>query len=46
MSPNDATKLEQIYFKLSVKYNHPLDVDKSQLPKVTTIIQFLLTPKE
>ncbi|GBC10418.1 hypothetical protein RclHR1_09610005 [Rhizophagus clarus] len=37
MSPNDATKLEQIYFKLSVKYNHPIGVDELQLPKGTTI---------
>ncbi|GES96989.1 hypothetical protein RCL_jg4115.t1 [Rhizophagus clarus] len=36
MSPNDATKLEQIYFKLSVKYNHPIGVDELQLPKDPT----------
>ena len=38
MSPNIATKLEQIYSKPSVKYNRPIvGVDKSQLPKSTTI---------
>ncbi|UZO23114.1 uncharacterized protein OCT59_015458 [Rhizophagus irregularis] len=45
MSPNDATKLEQIYSKLSVKYNRPIGVDEPQLPKNTTI-QFLLAPGE
>jgi hypothetical protein len=33
ISPNDATKLEQIYFKPSVKYNRPIGVDEPQLPK-------------
>ncbi|CAG8622588.1 71_t:CDS:2 [Acaulospora morrowiae] len=28
MSPNDATKLERIYSKLSVKYNHPIGVNE------------------
>ena len=37
MSSNDFTKLEQIYFKPSVKYNHPIGIDESQLPKGTTI---------
>ncbi|CAG8617407.1 12816_t:CDS:2, partial [Acaulospora morrowiae] len=33
MSPNDATKLERIYSEASVKYNRPIGVDESQLPK-------------
>ncbi|GBB91267.1 hypothetical protein RclHR1_18440002 [Rhizophagus clarus] len=33
MSPNDATKLERIYSKTSVKYNHLIGIDKPQLPK-------------
>src|SRR6266540_7409509 len=37
MNPNDATKLEQIYSKPSVKYNRPIGIDESQLPKGTTI---------
>ncbi|UZO05881.1 uncharacterized protein OCT59_026219 [Rhizophagus irregularis] len=45
MSPNDITKLEQIYSKLSVKYNRPIGVDEPQLPKGTTI-RFLLAPEE
>ncbi|EXX60038.1 hypothetical protein RirG_183570 [Rhizophagus irregularis DAOM 197198w] len=45
MSLNDATKLERIYSKPSVKYNHPIGVNKSQLPKSTTI-RFLLAPGE
>ncbi|GES92579.1 hypothetical protein RCL_jg28906.t1 [Rhizophagus clarus] len=45
MNPNDATKLERIYSKPSVKYNHPIGVDELQLPKGTTI-QFLLAPGE
>ncbi|PKC59757.1 hypothetical protein RhiirA1_399702, partial [Rhizophagus irregularis] len=45
MSPNDATKLEQIYSKPSVKYNRPIGVDEPQLPKGTTI-RFLLAPGE
>ena len=43
MSPNDATKLERIYSKPSVKYNRPIGVDEPQLPKGTTI-RFLLAP--
>ncbi len=45
MSPNDVTKLEQIYFKPSVKYNRPIGIDELQLPKGTTI-RFLLAPGE
>src|SRR4051812_4186101 len=45
MSPNDATKLEQIYSKPLVKYNRPIGVDELQLPKGTTI-QFLLASGE
>ena len=45
MSPNDATKLERIYSKLSIKYNRPIGVDEPQLPKDTTI-RFLLAPGE
>ncbi len=45
MTPNDVTKLERIYSKLSVKYNHPIGVNEPQLPKGTTI-QFLLVPGE
>ncbi|RIA95035.1 hypothetical protein C1645_817279 [Glomus cerebriforme] len=30
---NDVIKLERMYFKPSVKYNHPIGTDKSQLPK-------------
>ena len=45
MSPNDATKLERIYSKPSVKYNRPIGVDEPQLPKGTTI-RFLLAPGE
>ena len=45
MSPNDATKLELIYSKPSVKYNRPIGVDEPQLPKGTTI-RFLLAPGE
>ena len=37
MSPNNATKLERIYFKLLVKYNHPVGIDKLQLSKGTTV---------
>ncbi|PKY36462.1 hypothetical protein RhiirB3_459126, partial [Rhizophagus irregularis] len=33
MSPNNATKLKQIYFKPSVKYNRPIGIDEPQLPK-------------
>ncbi len=29
MSPNNITKLERIYSKLSVKYNHPIGIDES-----------------
>ena len=28
MSSNDITKLEWIYFKLLVKYNHPISIDE------------------
>ncbi|CAG8723088.1 37625_t:CDS:1 [Gigaspora margarita] len=28
MNPNDATKLEQVYSKPSVKYNRPIGVDE------------------
>ncbi|GES82750.1 hypothetical protein RCL_jg11559.t1 [Rhizophagus clarus] len=45
MSPNDATKLERIYSKPSVKYNRPIGINEPQLPKGTTI-QFLLAPEE
>ncbi|PKK62885.1 hypothetical protein RhiirC2_789705 [Rhizophagus irregularis] len=45
MSPNDATKLERIYSKLSVKYNHPIGIDEPQLPKGTTV-RFLLAKRE
>src|SRR3954463_5951556 len=45
MSPNDATKLERIYSKPSVKYNRPIGVDELQLPKGTTI-RFLLASRE
>ncbi|GES92084.1 hypothetical protein RCL_jg28522.t1 [Rhizophagus clarus] len=45
MNPNDATKLERIYSKPSVKYNRPIGVDEPQLPKGTTI-RFLLAPEE
>ena len=45
MSPNDATKLEQIYSKPSVKYNRPIGVNESQLPKGTTV-RFLLAKGE
>src|SRR6266542_6246294 len=31
MTPNDTTKLERIYSKLSVKYNRPIGVDEPQL---------------
>ena len=37
MSLNDVTKLEQIYSKLSVKYNRPIGIDELQLPKSITI---------
>ena len=37
MNPNDATKLERIYSKLSVKYNRPIGIDEPQLPKGTTV---------
>ena len=37
MSPNNITKFEQIYFKPSVKYNHPIGIDEPQLPKSTTV---------
>ncbi|GBB89532.1 hypothetical protein RclHR1_16240001 [Rhizophagus clarus] len=36
MSPNDATKLEQIYSKPSVKYNRPIGINEPQLPKDPT----------
>ena len=45
MSPNDTTKLERIYSKLSVKYNRLIGVNELQLPKGTTI-WFLLAPRE
>ena len=45
MSPNDATKLERIYSKPSVKYNHPIGIDEPQLPKSITV-RFLLAPGE
>ncbi|KAF0348028.1 hypothetical protein F8M41_015637 [Gigaspora margarita] len=45
MSPNDATKFEQVYSKPSVKYNRPIGVDEPQLPKGSTI-RFLLTSGE
>ena len=45
ISPNDVTKLERIYSKPSVKYNRPIGVDESQLPKGTTI-RFLLAPRK
>src|SRR6266496_4646441 len=45
MSLNDATKLERIYSKLSVKYNRPIGIDEPQLPKNTTV-RFLLVPEE
>ena len=45
MSSNNATKLERIYFKLSVKYNRPKGVDESQLLKGTTI-RYLLASGE
>ena len=45
MSPNDATKLERIYSKPSVKYNRPIGIDELQLPKSTTV-RFLLAPGE
>ncbi|CAG8792568.1 39658_t:CDS:2, partial [Gigaspora margarita] len=45
MSPNDATKLKQVYSKPSVKYNRPIGVYKLQLSKSTTI-RFLLAPGE
>ena len=28
MRPNNVMKLEKVYFKSSVKYNHPIDIDK------------------
>ncbi|CAB4494751.1 unnamed protein product [Rhizophagus irregularis] len=34
MSPNNATKLERIYSKPSVKYNHPIDDSGPQRPFV------------
>ncbi len=37
MRPNDTMKLERVYSKLSVKYNHPIGVDESQLLKGTTV---------
>jgi hypothetical protein len=37
MSPNDATKLERIYSKPLVKYNHPIGIDEPQLLKSTTV---------
>ncbi|CAB4403226.1 unnamed protein product [Rhizophagus irregularis] len=33
ISPNNATKLERIYSKPSVKYNRPIGVNEPQLPK-------------
>jgi len=45
MSPNDATKLERIYSKPSVKYNRPIGIDEPQLPKGTTV-RFLLAKGE
>ncbi|CAG8760042.1 24484_t:CDS:1, partial [Gigaspora margarita] len=41
MSPNEATKLERVYSKLSIKYNRPIGVDELRLSKSTTI-RFLL----
>ena len=29
MSPNNAIKLERIYSKSLVKYNHPIGIDES-----------------
>ena len=37
MRPNNAIKLERMYFKSSVKYNHPIGVDEPQLLKGTTV---------
>ncbi|PKY60919.1 hypothetical protein RhiirA4_485218 [Rhizophagus irregularis] len=45
MSPNDATKLERVYSKPSVKYNRPIGADEPQLPKGTTV-RFLLAKGE
>jgi hypothetical protein len=45
MRPNDAMKLERVYFKPSVKYNRPIGVDEPQLSKGTTI-RFLLAKGE
>ena len=45
MRPNDTMKLERVYSKLSVKYNHPIGVDESQLLKGTTV-WFLLAKGE
>ncbi|CAG8852343.1 16120_t:CDS:1, partial [Gigaspora margarita] len=45
MSPNDATKLEQVYSKPSVKYNRPIGVNEPRLSKGTAI-RFLLAPGE
>ncbi|CAG8853908.1 28047_t:CDS:2, partial [Gigaspora margarita] len=33
MSPNEATKLEQVYSKPSIKYNRPIGVDELRLSK-------------
>ncbi|CAG8654311.1 13840_t:CDS:2, partial [Gigaspora rosea] len=45
MSPNEATKLEWVYSKPSIKYNRPIGVDEPRLSKGTTI-RFLLAPGE
>ncbi|CAG8575123.1 578_t:CDS:1, partial [Dentiscutata heterogama] len=45
ISPSEATKLEQVYFKPSIKYNRPIDINKLQQSKGTTI-RFLLAPGE
>ncbi|CAG8721460.1 5070_t:CDS:1 [Dentiscutata erythropus] len=45
ISLNNATKLEQVYSKPSVKYNRPIGVDEPQLPK-STIVRFLLAKRE
>ena len=45
MRPNDAMKLERVYFKSSVKYNRPIGIDEPQLPKGTTV-RFLLAKGE
>ncbi|CAG8830447.1 30280_t:CDS:1, partial [Gigaspora margarita] len=45
MSPNEATKLERVYSKLSIKYNRPIGIDEPRLSKGTTI-RFLLASGE